>query len=198
MRRSRFEVTMLDGSCKAVLAYDAAGASSFYQRRGYNVAHVAKVRPRRGRAQGWSLDAARLAEVIEFFGLRLPVYVRFTTGVTRGGTHCLKAGRLLAPSARRRAHNGRVTEDRLYHHVTLSRAWTAEAAGRAVWHELAHAMQAERTILAHGLSFADMATACAVVRADDARSRSYGYRERPIEIEARSYEQHAQEINPCR
>lgn len=79
--------------------------------------------PARPAQAGWTIDRAALEAAVEELGLRLAVSVRLTTGWRRAGKY-------------RSRPEGHV--------VLLSGRHPAERANRTLWHELAHARQAER------------------------------------------------------
>lgn len=203
MRRSRYEVTYIPRSggpptTVLIRAYTEDDAMSYIGRHYGQVLDWRFIPPRRRAtppAAGWELDRRLTQEIIETFELKLPVHFSFTRGLRTGGTHCVKRLSQLSTSARGRLLN-RGGEQRLYHHITLSRAWSAEDAGRAVWHELAHAMQDERIIRICGES--EPVLVISAIQRHVRTQRSWSYGMRPIEVEARTWEDHADEINPCR
>lgn len=73
---------------------------------------------------GWYLDQDAILEAIDKLGIKLHVQIKFMTAKRRGGTH-------------------RVTRKRT-HHITVDQTTLADFASSTLWHELAHAMQAER------------------------------------------------------
>lgn len=170
MKRSRHTVTLATGERKLVLAYGLEDARAFYEGSGKTVLQVVKGDllnvPEDG---GWKLSTANLKEAVTFLGLDWDGRVKQTSPV---------GNRLGAYSLRRNA------DGQPYHHITVKKYLTAARAGEVLWHELAHAMQAERSAAAVASSSVD-----AIMRAwasDD--SRDGAYRNRPVEVEARSYE----------
>lgn len=102
---------------------------------------------------GFRIDNAAVRDACELLGIGLPVDVRFSGRVgPTNGSHAFDGER---------------------HRIMLKSYLTPEQATRTLWHELTHAMQAERagSVLAWG----------AFSRAQ----RSYSYSNRPIELEAR-------------
>jgi hypothetical protein len=107
-------------------------------------------------------------------GLTLPVKLKLT-GHKRG---------------RRGAHSLRIDNGKLYHHITVKNWLDPVQAGRTLWHELAHAMQAERAIAA-----AERTRVMLSVRERQQvwlqcseRTRKMAYFIRPCEVEARTFE----------
>jgi hypothetical protein len=164
MKRSRYTATITqpDGEVTrhVILAYSAEGARTYYAARftGASVqvsrgdyrakAHHAEVKA----AGGFVIDRQALADACDLLGLKLPVKIRYNARVgTTNGNYQLRAG---------------------WHDIMLKSYHTAEQASSTLWHELTHAMQAERA--------GDFA-AWRQVRAEQAR---YSYRIRPIEREA--------------
>jgi hypothetical protein len=179
MRRSRF-TAYTDQGPKVILAYTEASVQRWFEGCGYTVSRVERgdyrrtakrtVNPSSG-AQ-WSLDLAALAEAIAFLGLTLPVQIKQTGH--RGG--------------RRGAYSFRTKGVLRYHHITVKNWLDPAQACRTLWHELAHAMQAER----HNDPFKPFVV---VQQAwADSPERRGSYRFRPIEVEARSYEDYGTEV----
>lgn len=221
MRRARFAVKCIPhgtGSLRGetvidMLAYPtgpAPGAhypgsdcglpASAYHYFTANVGQVLSVeRVKRGQTraaarptQKWKLDETALQEIKDFFGLRLPVYVRRTAGRQTYGTYRLKMGHELPRSVAARIG---VHGEKLYHHLTVSGRRSPEKASATVWHELTHAMQAERIIdMQAGKAARQQQSAWFSANREDNQHR---YDDRPWEIEARTYEQYAEEIAPC-
>lgn len=182
-RRTRYTVTLASGEEKLILAYDAAGARDHYERRGLAVIHVVKgdlvngpaARPQGG---GWRIDRANLRQAIEVLGIRHPVEIKQTSRVGNqqgrhrptptGGQVYIRGGKVYNPD----------TATGLKHSITVKSYLTPEEAGRTLWHELTHAMQAERI----------EGTPAQVLRALHAQYRDgTPYRHKPMEVEARSF-----------
>ena len=72
---------------------------------------------------GWVLDQDAVIEAMDTLGITYPVKIRFMTGKYRFGTHY---------------------ENAESHRITIHQGLSAEEASHTLWHELAHAMQAER------------------------------------------------------
>ncbi len=120
----------------------------------------------------YRLDESALAEASEYLGLKLPIRVRYSS----------RAG-----NVRGNYRLGRSTSGPNFHNIMLKTYIGAEQASKTLWHELTHAMQAEREMLAAGLDLRDPAGKIAWQSAD-ARGRGIGYSRKPIEVEAREGE----------
>lgn len=187
-RRSRFTVTVENFSGEhipfVILAYDAAGAQTYYARAGYKVVKVEagdfrrkagpKVRTQQGATKTLKINRANLAKAIEFLELDRPVDLHFNSryGSTYGNHRCRPVG--------------------LFgwkHRIMVKSYLTPEQAGETLWHELGHGLQFERDIIALGLNHRESLT-----RWNKAYRDGTSYRNKPYEIEARSFEQHNVEI----
>lgn len=195
-RRSRFSVTLANGKRNVVLAHSASAATDHYNRKAFTldqrVVSVVKGDYRVMEHQadgGWRLDRAALREAIEFLGLTLPVTIKPTA--TRGGGG-YGAHRLRARSGKFFRNPALDTAQGLGHHITVNNKLTPAKASETIWHELAHAMQAER-LIAKMPAATEREQYIAWGRVD----RGTAYERKPIEVEARSYEQHAAEIAPA-
>jgi hypothetical protein len=173
-RRSRFTATLqregVGVTRKVILCYTAQDAVDYYSRRGWTVLNVVKgdlVNAGAPTGAGWKL--ANLQDALDFLGLTLPVKIKQTGH--RGGRYGAYSLRIGA-------------DGRPYHHITVKSWLTVYEAGRTLWHELTHAMQAERAALAAGA--VTPAEFLAAWRTTDERAGSY--RVRSIEVEARSFE----------
>lgn len=129
-RRTRFTVTCSHVSSdeierKVILAYDAPGAQGYYEERGYTVLRVQRGDYRAEIGQTWKIDREALAAAIELLDIKLPVKIRFNSrvGKTAGNYRFHECG---------------------YHDIMLKTYRTAAEASATLWHELTHAMQAER------------------------------------------------------
>lgn len=141
-------------------------------------------------APRWRIDPDALDAAKDFFGLKLPVYVRRSAGYRTQGTHRLMPG-WRAPAG----VSGSTSS--YYHHLTITGKSSADDASRTIWHELTHCWQAERAMAEareRGASVAEQARAWSTA---DERSRAIPYSDRPCEVEARSYEDFASEIAPA-
>lgn len=194
MRRQRYTVTLDTGSQHVVLAYSPDGAKACYR----NAASV-----RRGdfrvealrnadRGNGFKVDQAALREAIEFFGLKLPVKIRFSArdGRKRGSHTLLHTGGRVRMTATAVYHLDTATGS--HHDIMVKSYLNPERASRILWHELTHAMQCERAIAA-----ADAQTPKernAAWHEVSAASRGVGYHYKPVEIEARAHEAYAEAL----
>lgn len=163
MRRKRFTVTDTSGRKTVVLAYSAENAYDWCERRrGIEVESVVAgdyrtaSRTANVRASGrkFAIDYPALREACSLLDIDLPVKVRLHSKV--GNTHA------------NHRFNG------TFHNIMLKSYLTAAEASSALWHELTHAMQAER---AGGTKEA--------WNAYRAKNGSGNYHRRPIEVEAR-------------
>jgi hypothetical protein len=149
-----------------VLGYSREAALTLLARKGWTNPRPAPEPPKpRG---SWRPDHAAIREAIEFLGISHPVKIKQTSR---------QGGRYGAHELRRDA-GGKV-----YSHITVKSWLDAREAGRTLWHELAHAMQASRAIDAN--PDRDPLVAWGAVRA---KGKGVPYRAKPIEVEARSYE----------
>lgn len=192
MRRTRFTVTVLipshdDPQRKVILAYDADGACNYFQRRNYVVLNVERGDYRRverraaAPAGGFTIDRVNLAEAIDLLGIKFPVQIKFNSrnGATLGNHRFVpRAGKFKVNPDLDTASGGMV------HRIMLKSYLTPDQAGRTLWHELTHAMQAER----ESASAATMREAFEAWRFCSARGRGTTYLRKPIEVEAREHE----------
>jgi hypothetical protein len=162
-RRSRFTVTFTDGDRTVILAYTGQDSQirEHYARMGKTVASIVKGdhrAPVAASGPSFVIDQSALADAIDLLGLKVPVKVRFNSraGATNGNYRL------------RRAPGG------LYHDIMLKSYHDAEQASSTLWHELCHAMQAERVMLA-GEEWGSFTAA----------QKRWPYSRRPIQIEAR-------------
>lgn len=87
----------------------------------------------------WRVDLDRVDEARAYMGLRHPVYVRRTRGkALQGRYHGLRN-----PWSIARAAGDRFAGESV-HYITVSAALHPEKASRTIFHEMAHALQAER------------------------------------------------------
>jgi hypothetical protein len=95
--------------------------------------------PDRPARAGWSIDVDALAREIATWGLTLPVVVRYSAGQNRVGSHGIRAASRFRSWDEARRHAGG-----WFHSITLSQDRPYGDAADTLWHELRHAMQAER------------------------------------------------------
>jgi hypothetical protein len=159
-QRTRFTVTFEDGTKKVILCYNAAEARHYYEHKGYAVAGVMRGDYRKQARvaaiksqDGHTIDTAALNVAKAELGLIMPVKIRRDGRVGQtNGNHRLRG---------------------FEHHIMLKSYLTPEQATHTLWHELTHAVQAERAI-ASGRGWAAVSN----------EQRRYRYSVRPIEIEA--------------
>lgn len=152
-RRSRFTVEFADGSRTVILAYGALDAEHYFRARGREVVDTVSGDYRISRSSGgYRINQAALNAAIATLGLKIPVRVRFhaRAGSTRGNYR-------FAPT---------------HHNIMLKSYLTPEQASNTLWHELTHALQAERSGSVTGWA------------AECNKQKRYSYRNRPIEREA--------------
>lgn len=155
-RRSRFTITFLDGSREVFLGYSALSAENYYNGRGRPVVSVTKGDYRMDKnvtGGGFKIIQSALKTAQEELGLTIPVKVRF--------------------NARQGNTNGNYRFRGTHHDIMVKSYLTPEEASSTLWHELTHAMQAERC-------GGTTETWTKVHR----EQRNWTYRQRPIEIEA--------------
>lgn len=161
MRRSRFTVVLEGREPFVTLAYSATQIRKAYGF--HNVVTVTKgdfrkkvrATPTGG---GFQIDARALKQAIALLGLKVPVKVRQHSRV--GNTH--GNYRFRASTAAKPQH----------HDIMLKSYLTPAEASHTLWHELTHALQAERCGSLLGWA------------AESRKQRSYSYHFRPVEIEA--------------
>jgi hypothetical protein len=79
---------------------------------------------------GWHFDQTAILRACRLLEINKPIYIRFSSGRRTRGTH-------------RHSHPNHA-QDRVFgHNITVSQLLDAETANQVLWHELAHAMQAE-------------------------------------------------------
>jgi hypothetical protein len=158
-RRTRWTIVLAGGEPFVMLAYDEDQIRRHYEGRGKTVVRITKgdfrkTQPPRLASTGFVIDNAVLDDAKDLLGLQKPVKIRFNNRV--GGT----------------LGNHRFRLDG-YHDIMLKRYLSADRANKTLWHELTHAMQAERS--------GDYNDWVIFSKAQ----RKISYDKRPIEIEAR-------------
>jgi hypothetical protein len=128
--------------------------------------------------QTWAFDFEAIAEAARELGIERPIVVGI---VEAGGRTQTTHG---AHRVKTMIHDGTTGP---VHSVTVRRTCTAEQASQTLWHELAHAMQAER----HGDPHTFYA---AYAREGGAGSYGTAYERNPYEVEARSFEANAERL----
>lgn len=155
-RRCRWTATLTDGTRKYHLAYSETEIRAHYGDRVKTVtkgdARIAERNAQIKSKGGFLVDKVALRKATEELGLRHEVRVRTNSRVgTTLGRH------------RFYGH---------YHDIMLKGYLTPEQASATLWHELAHARQAERAGSAHAWN------------KEVRKQRRCSYKQRPIEIEA--------------
>jgi hypothetical protein len=177
MRRTRFTATIISPHMgrekKVILAYFASEVRGYYEGKGYEVVSVTKGDYRKqavvkgNGGGGFRIDRPALKDACELLDLKLPVKIRFNSraGSTNG--------------------NYRFKGD--HHDIMLKSYHSPEQASDTLWHELCHAMQAERA--------GGTLETWRQVHREQAR---YTYRNRPIEREARAMSETMKDVPLCR
>lgn len=150
----------------------------------------------------YEINEANLKEAIEFLGIKQPVYIKFhgrraRRNETVATCTFLPTWRALGVEQRffekwvkETGHPGYVET---YHKIVLKSYLSASYASKCLWHELCHAMQAERSSKGDPNHFGAILS---WNKADD-RDRQYKYDDRPCEIEALAYEEFSDELPLC-
>lgn len=126
-RRSRFTVHTADGRKICVLAYSAESARQTAITHGFTPVTEVERGDYRAPAPvfgGFTVTQSALADAIDLLDLKLPVKIRYN-------------GRYGATAGNYRFAGG-------HHDIMLKSYLTPEQASSTLWHELTHAMQAER------------------------------------------------------
>lgn len=192
-RRTRWLVELSrngKASERQILGYHEQNVRDYYERMGYTVRSITKHRPSKAERPAnkpWRKNERAIREAIEFLGITLPVEIK-PTGHAGGrfGCHRLLP---LGPTVRTvgsRVYGAEHT-NKLVHRITIKSWRSAEEASRTLWHELAHAMQAERVLatLPTGYNAKEALNAWGAC-ADF--GRGVAYERKPVEIEANEYE----------
>ena len=197
MRRKRYDVTLQEIATgtiyhRQVLAYPTRivreSICAELNDRDNKVISIRPTPRRRRQAApatpGWLVDETNLARAIKDLKIKFPVRIK-TTGHRGGrlGAHQLRFGYDAPRGTRIPAGT------HFYHHITVKSWLSAQNAGETIWHELTHAMQAERAIREsakenHGASLVTLKKAWE----NHPMRKGRRYLTRPCEVEARSYE----------
>jgi hypothetical protein len=165
-RRKRFRIEYLEEMGERlsldILSYSEERAVEYVESQGGHVLSVNAPRP-----PTWELDETALDEAKKLLGLRWPVKIGRTTSRDHHGAHYLHLARR-SP----------------VHCIVADKVASVAESSRVLWHELCHAMQAERN--AAGLSHPkDQHEAWGLTLACE---RGRPIAEQPLEVEASSYE----------
>lgn len=108
---------------------------------------------------GWDIDDNRLREFCKHFGISWDIHFRWTAGEYRIGCHRTK----------------RNSDGSFHHGITINQYRPIEESRETILHELCHAIQKDKVEIRDWIA-----------RQRDERGR-YGYRNSPIEVEARQF-----------
>lgn len=137
----------------------------------------------------WTLDGPALDQVLGTLSLRLPVrIVKHSGGARLLGTHQLRSAA--------EAPGPAPVLTRYYHHITVGAKLTPRQASRTIWHECAHARQAESEMHLSDHKFDTLRAAQAFWRETESHP-DYSDADIPYEVAARKYEDYAEFIAPC-
>lgn len=176
-RRTRYTVTHRTSAGikqAVVLGYSLDGIRIHMIRCGYDVTKVVKgdyrAAPRavaQSGGTGWKLDRRALNAAAKSLGLKLPVHIK--TNSKYGGTN----GTYRFKDAAKAPRGFAMANASAYHNIVIKSYLTPQQATETMWHELQHAVQAERagSVIAWNAFTRDQ--------------KRYSYKRRPIEIEAR-------------
>lgn len=151
---------------KLIRAYDTEAAADYFTRRGYR---VISSKERTFKFNQFKLNTLAIREAQKFFNLAYPVSIKITNHKNgRNGAYC--------PG-----------KDGLSHEIIVKSWLTPQEASETLWHELTHAMQAEREQQPHESNM--------LPGWRRSLSREKGqYRNAPSELEAKRYEKRAAEF----
>lgn len=175
-RRKRFQVTIVRAgktlAKRVCLAYSAAGARALFERQdGTRVLRVEAIKRRKyrkGQAACWCVDWKAVQDACDVLGISWPVKVRRTSSFAHNGAHRL----------------GVVGFRRPVHYITVEKTATCAKATETLWHELAHAAQAERVVRESPCRNRTVYEMIQCWDKHEMRSRKIPYKERPCETEA--------------
>lgn len=205
MRRKRFCIVLRDPltgevdefytrlyhSGGAPLASGHAHVATLAAKRGLEVLEIKPV-PRGGfepeeKAPQWEPSPEGIEYAKEYFNLTLPVAIK--PNAHRGGrrgSYELRSAMGITATTKKLLPFGTI----IYHHIAVKRWLTPERASKTLWHEFAHAKQAEAVIAQYKLTH----PAHTLLGARDSwlqlsrANKKTAYDMRPWEIEARSFE----------
>lgn len=184
MRRSRFTIYRPERDPIVVLGYTAEGVQ--HQFPGARIERGDYRRPVASRRMGFKIDLAAVAEAADVLGIKWPVDV--VTNSRYGGSLGNHSLRYSGGSVRHMG--GRIanidTATRVHHRIMVKTYNSTKRAGEVIWHELCHAMQAEREAAAANATTPE--DIHAAWQTCSARGVGIGYQRKPIEIEAREFE----------
>lgn len=176
-RRTRYTITYRTSAGikqTVALGYSVEGLREHLIGHGYDVIKVVKgdfraipAKVVQSGGTGWTLDRRALNAAAKFLGLKLPVHVK--TNSKYGGTN----GTYRFKPSTKAPKGFAVANATAFHNIVVKSYLTPQQATETLWHELQHAVQAERQ---------GSPTVWNIYSRDQKR---YPYSRRPIEIEAR-------------
>lgn len=181
-RRTRYTVTFQDGSKSVFLGYSAQDALNFYNARGKLVKGITKGDYRKHEAKheafksgGFRIKTLEQRKAIEMLGIEFPVSIHMSNHFShvsgKDGHHILK----------------RDKDGTLYHEIMLKSYLTPARASFVLWHELTHAMQAERDGRKTWEGYLEVS----------AQQHTFPYSRRPWEREANAIAEENEDIVLC-
>lgn len=180
MRRKRFTAELEDIATgmvheRIILAWNPITVEGYYEenRPQDRLLRVTLTPKRRRKASlpMWEPDHSRLLHAYDTLSITWPVQIRRTASRQHQGCHKLKV------------NAGRTTPT---HMIVVDKTLTPNFASRILWHELAHAAQAERASKLIGATTARLMQAAWA--SSSLRTRDIPYNARPCEVEARQIE----------
>jgi hypothetical protein len=184
MRRKRYCVIVqhVGGAPveKIILAYSADGARRYYEGIDWSVLDVYALKRRRApnahAPAVWQIDERAIRSACKTLDIRWPVRITRTASMSKLGRHAFRHSRVWSTPR---------------HYITVDKRVSVAESTRVLWHELAHAAQAERAAEAYARE-AGVASRMVLLpreavdawRKAELRSRKYKYEKRPCEIEA--------------
>lgn len=172
-RRRRHTVTFADGSQVVVMAYSLSGARTTAALRSMEGSPITRVekgdyRMKLNPTGGWTLKHGALIVARDELDLGWPIHV--TTSSREGET----AGNYTLRWSSQAPRRALLPPCSFYHRIMLKSYLTPEEANESLWHELHHALQAER-----------QGSMDRWLRWQGTQNRNWNYTDRPMEIEAR-------------
>ena len=169
-RRQRYTVGFPNGERKVILAYSGAGAAEHFKGQGPLAIQKGDYRMKLNPDGGWRLKDGALELAIRELGLKWPVDIAPNAREGNTSGNYILAHGSCAPQ--RRSY---LWVWAYYHRIMVKRYLTPQEASETLWHELAHALQAERCGSWEPWE-----------RYQIHQRRNFNYSDRPMEVEARA------------